>query len=129
MLLHSDSLYTQWVMTLLSRHRVTSSGCVCAKCPLLCLTFRFERLKPEHGGFERGMAEATCTPAYAHCSCTVSAVDAEQAWGGKQRVGAKNPLICLTLRLEQLKPEHGGFDEGAHARGETEATLLRAPAQ
>ena len=37
---------------------------------------------------------------------------------------AKNPLVCLTLRFEQLKPEHGGFDEGAHARGETEATLL-----
>ena len=103
--------------------------CARSACPLLCLTLHFEQLKPEHGGFERGMAEATCTPAYAHCSCTVSAVDAEQAWGGKQRVGAKNPLICLALRLEQLKPEHGGFDEGAHARGETEASLLRAPAQ
>ena len=116
LLLNSDSLYIQWVLTLLSRHRVTSSGCVCAKCPLLCLTLHFEQLKPEHGGFERGMAEATCTPAYAHCSCTVAAVDAEQAWGGKQRLGAKIALICLTLRLEQLKPEHGGFDEGARAR-------------
>ena len=40
---------------------------------------------------------------------------------------AKIALVCLTLRFEQLKPEHGGFDEGAHARGETEATLLFGP--
>ena len=54
---------------------------------------------------------------------------ADKIGGGKQRAGAKNPLICLTLRLEQLKPEHGGFDEGAHARGETRHSCAhRSPA-
>ena len=79
---------------------MVSSGPVGAKIALVCLTLRFEQLKPEHGGFERGLAEATCTPAYAHCSCTVSAVDAGQALGGKQRVGRGSD--CLSLPYVSL---------------------------
>ena len=55
----------------------------------------------------------------------MAAVVAEQAWGGKQRVGAKIDLYSLPyVALRATQAEHGGFDEGAHARGETEATLL-----